>query len=70
MKKLKLKANELGAKQVLTREQLKCVMGGIGSGLDVNCPPGTFRCSCTITGQIPIEVITCATTISDCWSAC
>jgi len=32
MKKLKLKALELGASEVLTREQLKNVLGGDGSG--------------------------------------
>lgn len=32
MKKLKLKALELGAKEVLTRKQLKNVLGGAGSG--------------------------------------
>lgn len=32
MKKLKLKALELGATELLTREQLKNVIGGSGSG--------------------------------------
>lgn len=32
MKKLKLKALELGAKGVLSREQLKSILGGAGSG--------------------------------------
>jgi hypothetical protein len=32
MKKLKLKALGLGAKEILTREQLKYVLGGDGSG--------------------------------------
>jgi len=32
MKKLKLRALELGASELLTREQLKNVMGGDGSG--------------------------------------
>ena len=32
MKKLKLRALELGANELLTREQLKNVMGGDGSG--------------------------------------
>lgn len=42
MKKLKLKALELGASELLTRQQLKNVMGGSGSGgssceVSVNC---------------------------------
>jgi hypothetical protein len=32
MKKLKLKALELGAKEILTREQLKNIIGGDGGG--------------------------------------
>lgn len=32
MKKLKLKALELGAKEVLTRAQLKNILGGSGNG--------------------------------------
>ena len=32
MKKLKLRALELGATEILTREQLKKVLGGSGSG--------------------------------------
>lgn len=41
MKKLKLKALELGAREVLTREQLKNVLGGFddgsGSGSGTSC---------------------------------
>jgi len=49
MKKLKLVALELGAKEVLTREQLKKMAGGDGSGGTGTCgaylPAGTsFQC--------------------------
>lgn len=49
MKKLKLKALELGAKEVLSRAQLKNVLGGSGSGSG-----GSAQCfgnSCTVTIQ-------------------
>ncbi|MFL9485007.1 hypothetical protein ACI6Q2_19640 [Chitinophagaceae bacterium LWZ2-11] len=59
MKKLKLKALEFGAKEVLTREQLKRVLGGDGSGdgndvyLDGGDSGGfascTVTCHCTST---------------------
>lgn len=48
MKKLKLKALELGAKEVLSRAQLKNVLGGDGSGSGSGsggsyptCPPAS-----------------------------
>lgn len=50
MKKLQLKALELGAKEVLSRVQLKNVLGGSGSGSG----SGTFSCyggPCTLTIQ-------------------
>jgi len=45
MKKLQLKALEFGAKEVLTRAQLRNVMGGSGGGsgttnCSASCPPG------------------------------
>jgi hypothetical protein len=40
MKKLKLKALDLGAKDVLTREQLKSVSGGLEFGGTCTCPDG------------------------------
>jgi len=48
MKKLKLKALELGASELLTRQQLKNVMGGSGSGgstceVSVNCYRTVFE---------------------------
>jgi len=43
MKKLKLKALELGASELLTREQLKSVLGGDGSG--GGSGGGGFGCS-------------------------
>ena len=63
MKRLKLKALELGAKEVLTRAQLKNVFGGDeGSGGTAVCK--TTACS----GYDPIKKITysgtCTTTIS------
>ena len=49
MKKLRLSALELGAKEVLTREQLKKVLGGAGTACSatVTCNSGpTITCSC------------------------
>lgn len=46
MKKLKLKALELGAKELLTREQLKMVLGGDdGSGSGSGSGSG-IKCDC------------------------
>jgi len=42
MKKLKLKALELGAMEVLTRAQLKSIMGGDGCTSDADCPPSAY----------------------------
>jgi len=42
MKKLKLKALELGAMEVLTRSQLKSIMGGDGCTSDADCPPSAY----------------------------
>ena len=50
MKKLRLSALELGAKEVLTRDQLKKVLGGAGSpcSATVTCNSGvTISCSCS-----------------------
>jgi hypothetical protein len=50
MKKLKLKALELGAEELLQREQLKNVIGGSGSGdgsgggCEVTCGSGYYAC--------------------------
>lgn len=40
MKRLKLKAVELGANEVLTREQLKGITGGILGTCSCTCPDG------------------------------
>lgn len=42
MKKLKLKALDLGAHEVLTREELKSVTGGLGPYWLCVCPDGSF----------------------------
>jgi hypothetical protein len=47
MKKLKLNALQLGATEVLTRAQLKNVLGGDGSG-DEGGPCLTTACSLTV----------------------
>jgi len=50
MKKLKLKALELGAEELLHREQLKSVIGGSGgsgdggNGCEVTCSSGYYSC--------------------------
>lgn len=54
MKKLKLKALELGAKEVLSRAQLKNVLGGAGSGSGSGSGSGTYdQCAdeCTTDAQ-------------------
>ena len=57
MKKLKLKALELGANEVLTRAQLKNVLGGSG-GITTTTGIG----SCTETGL----GVTCTSAVGDC----
>lgn len=47
MKKLKLKALALGATEILTREQLKSIMGGCFA--DSDCPSGQ-KCNSGATG--------------------
>jgi len=42
MKKLQLKALELGAKEVLTRDELKSLTGGIGPYWLCVCPDGDY----------------------------
>ncbi|TWF40655.1 hypothetical protein FHW36_104338 [Chitinophaga polysaccharea] len=59
MKKLKLKALDLGAKELLTREQLKNVMGGDGSGTK-DC---TNDCGEAL-GECP-EGLTCKSQLCD-----
>ncbi len=54
-KKLKLRAIELGATEILSREQLKNVIGGSGGGGqicsgDAGCPP--YPCRCVSQGPI------------------
>lgn len=55
MKKLRLKALELGAKEVLTRDQLKMVLGGVdggsGSGSGKGSGSGTKKCSGSCGGK-------------------
>ncbi|TWF40644.1 hypothetical protein FHW36_104327 [Chitinophaga polysaccharea] len=58
MKKLKLTALDLGAKELLTREQLKNVMGGDGSG------SGTG--SCTYTQNCANGSVSCSSPTGDC----
>ncbi|MCC6286780.1 MAG: hypothetical protein IT249_02745 [Chitinophagaceae bacterium] len=48
MKKLKLKALQLGATEILSREQLKTIMGGSGGGngsCTFKCPGGLKECT-------------------------
>lgn len=60
MKKLKFKALELGAKELLTREQLKQVMGG-NDGSD-----GSGAGSCTYTQTCAGGSISCTSATGDC----
>lgn len=54
MGKLKLQATELGANQILSRSQLKSVMGGSGNKW-MCCPlVGTIGCSICVTGNSPV----------------
>ncbi len=52
-KKLKLVAKDLGATEILTKEQMKMVMGGDGSGSicsgDAGCSAG---CRCVSPGPV------------------
>lgn len=70
MKKLKLKALELNVEEVLTREQLKTIMGGEGSGsgddakvicsscsTDNDCRPGSV---CRSSISCPLNLKVCA----------
>ena len=66
MKKLKLKALELGANELLTREQLKNVMAGDGSGN--GCPPNEYPCSCL--SKQGLTVTKCVLSVQECWNAC
>lgn len=59
MKKLKLNFQHLGNAEILTRSQLKQIMGGYGSGGGGNNPDG----SCTYTAG---EKITCTSETGDC----
>lgn len=60
MKKLKFKALELGAQELLTREQLKQVMGGNdGSG-------GSGAGSCTYTKNCSSGSVSCTSATGDC----
>ena len=66
MKKLKLDLQSLNA-EVLTRSQLKQILGGDGgSG---GCPAGQFPCTCTC-GDPPVIVYSCASSISECYDSC
>lgn len=56
MKKLKLRAMELGAKEVLTRAQLKNVLGGIA-------PPG----KCTVTQTCAHGSVSCQGSGGSCY---
>ena len=68
MKKLKLKALELGANELLTREQLKNVMAGDGSGTGSGCPPNEISCSCL--SKQGLTVTKCVLSVQECWNAC
>lgn len=52
MKKLKLNSLQLKAKEVLSREQLKKILGSGGSGcaMSPTCPPGSHPCDCRLEG--------------------
>ncbi|WP_341841542.1 hypothetical protein [Chitinophaga caseinilytica] len=63
MKKLQLKALDLGAKEILSREQLRNVLGGNGS--DGGSDAGSFStCSTTCTGSKDIKIDNCKGTCS------
>lgn len=55
MKKLKLKLRSSSFAEVLTRDELKSIFGGNGSGSgpcpENNCPPNTFICYCGANNQ-------------------
>lgn len=75
MKKLKLQAIELGATELLTREQLKHVFGGDGGGSGTACKTTTdcaLNSKCfVVSGQtsgicVAVAIGTTCTTNADC----
>ena len=60
MKKLKLKALNLGAHEVLTREQLKTVTGGVGFFWACECPDGVnYLCDGTLSSCLAKSASEC-----------
>lgn len=51
MKKLKLQTLQFGAKEVLTRDQLKKIMGGSGSGSGSGAGQCYYSCTYTLNGS-------------------
>lgn len=74
MKKLSLKASDLHKGEVLTRKQLKNVLGGDGSGSGGSGSGGsgaTKRVKCCIWGtSVPIGCDECMTYPIDSWVNC
>lgn len=68
MKKLSLKSNAFDKGEVLTRSQLKKVMGGVGSGLsgcNANCTcPSGYRSKVNHSSTVVLAVIDCSGTCS------
>ena len=65
MKKLKLNLQQIDSAEVLTRSQLKKVLGGL-SGSNT-CPTGEVPCTCTSDSG---SFSGCVSSVADCWNKC
>lgn len=61
MQKLKLKLQSLPNTEVLTRSQLKNVLGGLEEATTTGCPSGSAPCSCNGKSNGCQTVHTCCT---------
>lgn len=66
MKKLKLQVQEFKGAELLSREQLKTIVGGMQVKDTGSCPDGQFWCTCNGSEGSGC----CASTMQECWDAC
>lgn len=66
MKKLKLQLQEMKGAELLSREQLRSIVGGqLQKDPGGDCPDGQFWCTCNGSTNG-----CCASTVQECWDAC
>lgn len=63
MHKLTLDLSQIPGAEILSKDQLKNVIGGDGAG----CPEGTFPCTCTSGSG---SYSGCVSSVQECWDAC